>query len=152
LTPLLGSILVSGRLRPLLGEGYLTVIDAVAICPLLSCKPNKKTRTRSKTVPQISIAAELRSDFGKGAARRLRRAGLVPAVIYGAGSDLIHVSISAHELGLALKQSKVVLEVTGAGSGKLVAPREVQKDPVRQEIEHVDLVVLTADEVKARLS
>lgn len=103
-------------------------------------------------MPQISIAAELRSDFGKGAARRLRRAGLVPAVIYGAGSDLIHVSINAHELGLALKQSKVVLEVTGAGAGKLVAPREVQKDPVRQEIEHVDLVVLTADEVKARLS
>lgn len=103
-------------------------------------------------MPQISIAAELRSDFGKGAARRLRRAGLVPAVIYGAGSDLIHVSVNGHELVQALKQTKVVLEVTGAGAGKLVAPREIQKDPVRQEIEHVDLVVLTADEVKARLS
>jgi large subunit ribosomal protein L25 len=104
------------------------------------------------TVPQISIAAELRSDFGKGAARRLRRAGQVPAVIYGAGSELIHVSVDAHELGKALRNANLVLEVTGAGAGKLVAPREVQKDPVRQIIEHVDLVVLTPAEVKARLS
>ncbi|MEY3407286.1 MAG: hypothetical protein RL038_347 [Actinomycetota bacterium] len=103
-------------------------------------------------MPQISIAAELRSDFGKGAARRLRRAGLVPAVIYGAGSELIHVSVDAHELGKALKVSNLVLEVTGAGAGKLVAPREIQKDPVRQVIEHVDFIVLSADEVKARQS
>lgn len=103
-------------------------------------------------MPQISIAAELRSDFGKGAARRLRRAGQVPAVIYGAGSELIHVSVDAHELGKALRHANLVLEVTGAGAGKLVAPREVQKDPVRQVIEHVDLIVLTPAEVKARLS
>jgi large subunit ribosomal protein L25 len=130
----------------------LTVIDVVAVSPLLSCNHNEVTRPRSMTVPQISIAAELRSDFGKGAARRLRRAGQVPAVIYGAGSELIHVSVDAHELGKALRNANLVLEVTGAGAGKLVAPREVQKDPVRQIIEHVDLVVLTPAEVKARLS
>lgn len=103
-------------------------------------------------MPQISIAAELRSDFGKGAARRLRRAGLVPAVIYGAGNDLIHVSVNAHDLGQALRQPKLVLEVTGAGGGKLVAARELQRDPVRQTIEHVDLVVLTPEEAKAILA
>lgn len=99
---------------------------------------------------KISIAAELRSDFGKGAARRLRRAGQVPAVIYGAGNDLVHVSVDAHELGQALRDPNVVLEVTGAGAGKLVVAREVQRDPVRQIIEHVDLIVLTPEQAKAR--
>jgi large subunit ribosomal protein L25 len=101
-------------------------------------------------VPQISIAAELRSDFGKGAARRLRRDGQIPAVIYGAGSELLHVSVDAHELGKAVKQSNLVLEITGAGQGRLCAPREIQRDVVRQIIEHVDFIVLSAEEVKAR--
>ena len=103
-------------------------------------------------MPQIAIAAESRSDFGKGAARRLRRSGQVPAVIYGQGTELLHVSLPAHELGLALKNKGLVLEVTGAGKGALVAPREVQKDAVRQTIDHIDLVVLTKDEVAARLA
>ncbi len=101
-------------------------------------------------MPQISIAAELRSDFGKGAARRLRRDGLIPAVIYGKGSELIHVSVNAHELAQAIKNPNVVLEVTGAGNGVLVAPREIQRDPVRMVLEHVDLIVLTDAEAKAR--
>ena len=102
-------------------------------------------------MPQITIAAELRSDFGKGAARRLRRAGQVPAVVYGAGSELLHVSVDAHELAQALRDPKVVLELTGAGKGVKVAPREVQKDAVRQTLEHVDLLVLTPAEAAARL-
>ena len=101
-------------------------------------------------MPQISIAAELRSDFGKGAARRLRRAGQIPAVIYGAGSELLHVAVDAHELGKALKFSNLVLEITDAGQGRLVAPREIQRDAVRQIVEHVDFIVLSAEEVKAR--
>lgn len=92
-------------------------------------------------MPQISIAAELRSDFGKGAARRLRRAGLIPAVIYGAGTELVHVSVDAHELSQALRKPGAVLEITGAGKGAHVVAREVQRDPVTQNIEHVDLVV-----------
>lgn len=103
-------------------------------------------------MPQIAIAAEARSDFGKGAARRLRRAGQVPGVIYGGGTELLHIAVPAHELGLALKNKGLVLEVTGAGNGVLVAPREVQKDAVRQIIEHIDLVVLTAEEAAARLA
>ncbi len=101
-------------------------------------------------MPQISIAAELRSDFGKGAARRLRRAGLIPAVIYGQGSELVHVSVDAHELGKAIKVSNLVLEITGAGNGVKVAPREIQRDPVRMVLEHVDFVVLSPAEVAAR--
>ena len=103
-------------------------------------------------MPQIAITAEARSDFGKGAARRLRRAGQVPGVIYGKGTDVVHISVPAHELQLALKNKGLVLELAGAGNGALVAPREVQKDAVRQTIDHIDLVLLSADEVKARLA
>ena len=103
-------------------------------------------------MPQIAINAEARSDFGKGASRRLRASGQVPAVIYGKGTEVVHVSVPAHELGLALKHKGLVLEVTGAGKGALVAVREVQKDAVRNTIDHIDLVVLSADEVKARLA
>lgn len=101
-------------------------------------------------MPQISIAAESRNDFGKGAARRLRRAGQVPAVVYGEGSELLHVSVDAHELTQALKVKNLVIELTGAGKGAKVAPREIQRDAVRQILEHVDFVVLTAAEASAR--
>lgn len=103
-------------------------------------------------MPQISIAATLRSDFGKGAARRLRREGQVPAVVYGAGTELVHVSLDAHELTQALRQPNVVLELTGAVKNLKVAPREIQRDAVQQVIEHVDLIVLTPAEVSARLA
>jgi large subunit ribosomal protein L25 len=103
-------------------------------------------------VPQIAINAEARSDFGKGAARRLRRDGQIPAVIYGQGTELLHVALPSHELSLALKSKGLVLEVTGAGNGALVAPREIQKDPVKNTIDHIDLVVLSADELAARLA
>ena len=103
-------------------------------------------------MPQIAITAEARSDFGKGAARRLRRAGHVPGVIYGKGNDVLHIALPVHELELALKQKGLVLEVAGAGKGALVAPREVQKDAVHQTIDHIDLVILSAEEAQARLA
>lgn len=99
---------------------------------------------------QVSIAAEPRSDFGKGASRRLRRAGRIPAVIYGQGSELVHVSLPGHELELALRKPRVVLEVTGAQGTTIVKPRDVQRDPVRRTLEHVDLVVITAAEAQQR--
>jgi large subunit ribosomal protein L25 len=101
-------------------------------------------------VPDVSIAAEPRSDFGKGAARRLRRSGSVPAVIYGDGNEVRHVSLPGHDLMLALKKPKVTLAVQYAGGSVTVAPRQVQRDPVRQIIEHVDLVVITAAEARER--
>lgn len=103
-------------------------------------------------MPQVSLAAEARSDFGKGAARRLRRAGQVPAVLYGQGTAPVHVSVSEHELLAALKTKGLVVEVTGAGNGAKCAVRDVQKDAVKNSIEHIDLVVLSADEVAARLA
>lgn len=103
-------------------------------------------------MPQVSLAAEARSDFGKGAARRLRRDGRVPAVVYGQGSTPVHLSVSAHELDALLKNKGLVVEVTGAGNGAKCAVREVQKDAVKNTIEHIDLVVLTPAEIAARLA
>ena len=99
---------------------------------------------------QVSLAAEARSDFGKGAARRLRRAGRVPAVVYGQGTAPVHVSVNAHDLEQMLKNKGLVVELTGAGNGAKCAVRDVQKDAVRNSIEHIDLVVLSAADVAAR--
>jgi len=98
----------------------------------------------------ISIDAQPRTDFGKGAARRLRREGRVPAVMYGGSEQLIHISLPAHNLTLALRTPAVTLEITIDGSSTLVKPRDVQRDPVRRVIEHVDLIVIDAAEAKAR--
>jgi large subunit ribosomal protein L25 len=100
-------------------------------------------------VEQVSIKAEPRSDFGKGAARRSRRAGLVPAVIYGHGQQLRHVALPDHDLALALRNPGVVLNVEIDGDKVLVAPRDVQRDPVKRVLEHVDLVIVTKKEADA---
>ncbi len=100
---------------------------------------------------QVSIKAEPRSDFGKGAARRTRRAGFVPAVIYGQGTELRHVSLPDHELTLALRYPGLVLEVEFEGTKQLVAPRDVQRDPVKRVLEHVDLVLITKSEAADRV-
>ena len=100
---------------------------------------------------QVSITAVPRSDFGKGAARRTRREGRVPAVIYGKGTEPQHVSLPDHELALALRHPGLVLEVTIEGKTLLVAPRDVQKDPVRRVLEHVDLVIVTKAEAAERV-
>jgi large subunit ribosomal protein L25 len=105
----------------------------------------------SKAAGEVAIAAEARSDFGKGAARRIRRAGRIPAVIYGRGKDLSHVSLPGHELELALRDPRVVLVVSIAGSTVLTRAQEVQRDPVRRNIEHVDLVVIDRTEADARV-
>ena len=98
---------------------------------------------------QVSITAEHRTDFGKGAARRTRRAGRVPAVLYGRGQELKHVSLPDHELTLALRHPGLVLEVTLDGTTVLAAPRDVQRNPVKRVLEHVDLVIITKAEVFA---
>ena len=95
---------------------------------------------------QVSIKAVSRSDFGKGAARRTRREGLVPAVIYGQGQEPQHVSLPVHDLTLALRYPGLVLEVDLDGTKSLVAPRDVQRDPVRRILEHLDLVLVTKAE------
>ena len=97
---------------------------------------------------EVRIAAEPRTEFGKGAARRVRRANRVPAVLYGHGTDPRHVSLPGHELMLALKHDKNVLlrlELDGGGT-ELALPRAVVKDPIKGHLEHVDLLVVKAGE------
>lgn len=101
---------------------------------------------------QVSIKAEHRTDFGKGAARRTRREGLVPAVIYGKGTDPRHVGLPVRELTLALRHPGLVLEVELDGKKELTAPRDIQRDPVRRILEHLDLVLITAAEAKERIA
>lgn len=99
---------------------------------------------------QVHMSAQPRTDFGKGAARRLRRAGSVPAVVYGPNTELRHVALDAHDLGQALRKPRVVLALDLEGTNYVVAPRDIQRDVVRQVIEHVDLVVINIAEAKSR--
>lgn len=94
----------------------------------------------------MSLATNPRTDFGKGAARRLRREGQTPAVIYGHGQAAVHVSIDSHELTLTLRKRASSIEISVDGKTQIVTPRDIQIDPVRRHVEHVDLVVVTAAE------
>jgi large subunit ribosomal protein L25 len=98
----------------------------------------------------VTLTALPRSDFGKGAARALRRQGLVPAVMYGAGGQTQHVLLPAHETNLALRIPGVVLKVSFEGQTAQVAPRDVQRDPVKTDLLHLDLIVLSRAEVAER--
>ena len=91
-------------------------------------------------MPEVRIQAELRTEFGKGAARRTRRAGRVPAIIYGHGAETRHLSLPEHELMLALKTQNALLRLEGLGTPELALPKAVQRDALRGVIEHVDLI------------
>ena len=94
-------------------------------------------------MPEVRIVAEPRTEFGKGAARRVRRAGRVPAIVYGHGTDTRHVTLPGHELLMALKTPNVLIEVAGlSGRPQLTLPKAVQRDPIRGLIEHVDLIMV----------
>lgn len=96
---------------------------------------------------EIKLAATARSEFGKGAARRLRRSGQVPAVLYGHGSDPVHVSLPGHDTQLALRQANALLSISIDGAkAQLALPKQVQRDPIKGNIEHVDLVIVKAGE------
>jgi large subunit ribosomal protein L25 len=97
-------------------------------------------------MPEIRIAAEPRTEFGKGAARRIRRSDRVPAVVYGHGTAPLHVSLPEHELMLALKHANVLLELDLETGRELTLPKSVQRDPVRMTLEHVDLVIVKRGE------
>jgi large subunit ribosomal protein L25 len=92
------------------------------------------------------IQAELRSDFGKGAARQARRAGKVPAVIYGHGAEPMHVLLPAHETSLAVRQTNALLDIALDGESHLALVKEVQRDIMRQSVNHVDLLTVRRGE------
>src|SRR5699024_5731682 len=90
---------------------------------------------------KYTLAATVRTEFGKGAARRTRRAGLIPAVLYGHGEDPVHLSLPGHETFLALKDNpNALLTLKVDGESQLALSKDVQRDPVRRTIDHVDLV------------
>jgi len=88
-----------------------------------------------------------RTSFGKGAARKLRAAGQTPVVIYGHGTDPVHASVETHPLSLIVRHSNALIELTGGEKkSQLVLVKDVQRDPVLQIIEHVDLVIVKKGE------
>ncbi|AZU00274.1 MULTISPECIES: 50S ribosomal protein L25/general stress protein Ctc [Brevibacterium] len=96
----------------------------------------------------FKLLAEARNEFGKGAARRIRRAGRIPAVIYGHGGDPVHVSLEGHATMLALKHANALLEIESTDGSKnvLAIARDVQIEPVRRDIEHLDLIIVKRGE------
>jgi large subunit ribosomal protein L25 len=95
---------------------------------------------------EIKIAAKIRSEFGKGAARRARRDGEVPAVIYGHGEKPIHISLPAREVGVALKTSNVLLDIDLGSQVELTLPKSVVRDPLKGTLEHIDLILVRRGE------
>ena len=98
-------------------------------------------------MPEVKIAAETRGEFGKGAARRSRREGRVPAVLYGHGTETRHLSLPGHDRMHALKTPNVLLRLEGLKNGSEIAlPKAVQRNPVKGFIEHVDLILVRRGE------
>jgi large subunit ribosomal protein L25 len=98
-------------------------------------------------VPEVHIAATSRTAFGKGPARRERRAGRVPAVLYGHGTPPRHVSLPGHEVLLALRTPNVLIRLDGlSGGSELALPKAIQRDPIKGSVEHVDLLLVRRGE------
>jgi large subunit ribosomal protein L25 len=99
-------------------------------------------------VSEVRLSAETRTEFGKGGARRTRRAGKVPAVIYGHGDDPRHVSLPAREFANAIRHggSNVLLTLDVDGGEQLVIPKSIQRHPIKGYYEHVDLLAVRRGE------
>ena len=91
-------------------------------------------------MPEVRIEAEPRTEFGKGASRRTRRAGRVPAVMYGHGAENRHFTLPEHDLMIALKTPNVLIRLEGIGRATLALPKAVQRDAIKGDIEHVDMI------------
>jgi large subunit ribosomal protein L25 len=94
----------------------------------------------------LTLAAEMRTEFGKGFARRARVAGKIPAVLYGHGSDPVHVFLPGHETMMALKHSNALLTIIVEGKPALTIAKDIQKDYVRRTIAHLDLLIVKKGE------
>jgi len=98
------------------------------------------------TETDTKVQAELRTQFGKGFARRLRAEGKIPAVIYGHGTEPVHVALPGHQTSLLIRRANAVLELDIEGKQQLALVKDVQKDPVHLVIEHIDLLVVKKGE------
>lgn len=95
---------------------------------------------------EVKISGTRRTEFGKGASRRARRDGQVPAVIYGHGAKPSHITLPVRELSVALKTPNVLLDITIDGKTELTLPKAVVRDAIKSTLEHVDLVLVNRDE------
>ncbi|RWZ64637.1 50S ribosomal protein L25/general stress protein Ctc [Labedella populi] len=92
------------------------------------------------------VIAEARASFGKGAARKIRAAGKIPAVIYGHGTDPQHVTLPGHQMLLIVRKANQIITLDIDGTDQLVLVKDVQRDPVLSIIEHIDLIVVRKGE------
>jgi large subunit ribosomal protein L25 len=101
-------------------------------------------------VSEVKISAEPRTEFGKGGARRTRRAGLVPAVLYGHGEAPVHISLPAREFAAAIRHGGLnqvfTIDVAGGTGATLALPKAIQRDPIKDTYEHVDLIIVKRGE------
>jgi large subunit ribosomal protein L25 len=97
---------------------------------------------------ETKLQAEPRTEFGKGAARRIRRDDKVPAVLYGHGTDPVHITLPGHATMLALKHggANALLSIEVSGSTQLALPKQVQRDPIKGFLEHLDLIIVRRGE------
>ena len=97
---------------------------------------------------ESNIQAEPRTEFGKGAARRIRRAAKVPAVLYGHGTDPVHITMPGHDTMLALKHggANALLTITVDGNEQMALPKQIQRDPIKGFLEHLDLIIVRKGE------
>jgi large subunit ribosomal protein L25 len=101
-------------------------------------------------VSEVKISAEPRTEFGKGGARRTRRAGLVPAVLYGHGEKPVHIALPAREFAAAIRHGGLntvfTIDIVGASGATLALPKAIQRDPIKDTYEHVDLIIVKRGE------
>ena len=95
---------------------------------------------------QNTLSAVVRTSFGKGAARKIRANDQIPAVIYGHGTDPQHVTLPGHETMLITRRANAVITLDIEGTNQLALVKDIQRDPVKQTIEHIDLIVVRRGE------
>ncbi|MEV6298104.1 50S ribosomal protein L25/general stress protein Ctc [Actinoplanes sp. NPDC051861] len=99
---------------------------------------------------EVKISAEPRTEFGKGGARRTRRAGLVPAVLYGHGEKPQHIALPAREFAAAIRHGGLnqvfTIDIAGNAAATLALPKAIQRDPIKDTFEHVDLLIVKRGE------
>ena len=99
---------------------------------------------------EVKISAEPRTEFGKGGARRTRRAGKVPAVLYGHGEKPQHIALPAREFAAAIRHGGLnqvfTIDIVGGSGTTLALPKAIQRDPIKDTYEHVDLIIVRRGE------
>ena len=99
---------------------------------------------------EVKISAEPRTEFGKGGARRTRRAGMVPAVLYGHGEKPQHIALPAREFAAAIRHGGLnqvfTIDIAGGSGTTLALAKAIQRDPIKDTFEHVDLIIVRRGE------